>query len=324
MPEDKNKNIKKPLLSVIAPMYNEEGLVEVYCNTLIAELEPVMGNYSLEVLLVDDGSKDSTWEKMLEMKKVYPHNITLIKLSRNFGLEGAVNAGLKKAAGDVIVAMDADLQDPPSIIIKLLKKYEEGFDVVVAKRAKRENDNVFKRYSAKLYYYILDKLSGKLTLENDAANFRLLSRKALDILNSLPEVNPVFRVTVPFIGTKTGVVEYERDKRYAGKTKYKLASMVRYALNSLTGISVEPLRKIFYLMLIEFAASFVLLLLWLFGEKFYKDVYIILFAITVSSALILLAISIIAEYIAQLFLETKKRPISIIYDYIPFEKDNEE
>ena len=208
--------------------------------------EGLKDRYDFEIILVNDGSKDSTYSVMLDEQKKHPDEISTICLSRNFGLEGAVNAGLRYATGDAVIVMDADLQDPPMLIPEMINKWEKGADIVIGSRIKRSNDKLLKKLGANFYYRVLDSLSGKLKLEKSAANFRLLSRKALEHVLSLPEVNSVFRVVVPYVGMRTDIIEYDRDKRYAGKTKYNLKSMIPYALDSITGISVEPLRKIKY------------------------------------------------------------------------------
>ena len=236
----------KKLISIVAPMYNEESLVHVYCEEVLKMASGLTDKYDFEIILVNDGSKDKTYELILGEQSSHPDEITSVCLSRNFGLEGAVNAGIRKAAGDAVVVMDADLQDPPALIPEMISKWENGADIVVGSRVKRSSDGFFKKFGAGCYYKVLDSLSGKLKLEKSAANFRLLSRKALDQVLALPENNSVFRVVVPFVGMKTDVVEYDRDKRFAGKTKYNLKSMIPYALNSITGISVEPLRKIIW------------------------------------------------------------------------------
>lgn len=159
------------LISIVAPMYNEKELVKEYCETTLNSLQSLKEKYKLEILLVNDGSKDNTLELMHEMQERYPNEITIVNLSRNFGLEGAVNAGLKKASGDAVVVMDADLQDPPSLIVEMVKKWEGGSDVVVASREKRSNDSFFKKFTANMFYKVLDSLSGKLTLEKKCSKF---------------------------------------------------------------------------------------------------------------------------------------------------------
>ena len=207
----------KKLISIVAPMYNEEKLVHEYCEETLKMTEKLAEKYDFEIVLVNDGSRDNTYALMLEEQQKHPKEITTICLSRNFGLEGAVNAGIKKAQGDAVVVMDADLQDPPALIPEMISKWENGADIVVGSRIKRSNDNFFKKAGASFYYKVLDILSGKLKLEKSAANFRLLSRRALNQVLDLPEVNSVFRVVVPFVGMKTDIIEYDRDKRYAGK-----------------------------------------------------------------------------------------------------------
>lgn len=302
------------LITIIAPMYNEEDIVRKYCHTVLDVVEPIISKYDIELLLVNDGSRDATLQVMNEMHQEHPDEVGIVNLSRNFGLEGAVDAGLRTAAGDAVVVMDADLQDPPGLIPELVEKWEQGYDVVSAKRIKRKSDNLFKRASADLFYYVQDKLSGRLKLERNAANYRLLSRRAVDMILSFPEVNRSFRVLVPFAGMRSTFVEYERDKRYAGKTKYDLFSMIHYALDSLTGVSTAVLRKIAWLVPVFAVVSLIALAGMLFGER---DLCTVLFLISVSDTLIFAALSVIAEYIGQIMAEVKGRPASIIYEVVP-------
>lgn len=307
----------KKLISVVAPMYNEENLVELYIKETVAVLNKISESYDYEILLVNDGSKDSTLEKMLAAQKNNPENISIVNLTRNFGLEGAVNAGLKKASGDAVVVMDADLQDPPSLILEMIKKWESGADIIVGSRAARKHDSFMKRTTANVYYKILDSLSGKLKLERNSANYRLMSRNAVDVLLSLPEVNTYFRVDVPFIGMKTDKVEYGRDERAAGKTKYNFSSLIRCALDGLTSISVEPLRKISLLIplcLLMFAASIFVVI---FCTDFWRIFGVIVLVSSFFSALIFGILSIIAEYIGQIMTEVRHRPTSLIYEFKP-------
>lgn len=307
----------KKLISVIAPMYNEEQLVETYCTETMNTLNEIKDQYNYEIILVNDGSRDKTFLKMLEIQTIYSEVIGVINLSRNFGLEGAINAGLKKALGDIVVVMDADLQDPPKLILDMLKEYENGVDVVTASRVKRSNDNLFKKVTAKIYYNLLNSLSGKLKLEESAANYRLLSRAAVNKLLELPEVNGVFRVLVPFVGMKTAVVEYERDKRFAGKTKYNFPKMIVYALDSLTGISVSPLRKIFYVLPFTLIVFVIALIGIIFTTGAWKATYLIIFTTSLFFGILFGILVLMAEYIAQLMIEVKGRPTSIIYEYKP-------
>ncbi len=307
----------KKLISIVAPMYNEENLVREYCRETLKITEELRDRYDFEIILVNDGSKDNTYNIMLEEQKSNPERISTVCLSRNFGLEGAVNAGIRVAKGDAVVVMDADLQDPPTLIPDMIDKWESEADVVVATRIKRSNDNFFKKFGAGLYYRVLNALSGRLKLEKSAANFRLLSRKALDQVLALPEVNSVFRVVVPFIGMKTAVVEYDRDRRFAGKTKYNLKSMIPYALDSITGISTEPLRKIMYLVPLDAIVFVVALVLLIVTNDAWKIFWAMVLTNSVFVGVILIVLSVMSEYVGQILIEAKGRPNSIIYQYIP-------
>jgi len=307
----------RKLLSIVAPMYNEEALAREYFETTVESLKCISDRYDIEIVLVNDGSTDNTLCVLNELHNENSSVATVVNLTRNFGLEGAVKAGLTVATGDVVVVMDSDLQDPPSIIVQMIAHFEEGCDVVVAKRSKRENDSMFKRLTAKFYYAMLASMSGNIEMEAEAANYRLLSREAADTLLSLTETNSVFRVIVPFIGMRTETIEYERDKRFAGKTKFKMKNMIPYALNSVTSISIKPLRCISLTIPIT-------MILFLFGImgiiffegqwKFFAAVVIVL---SVLFGMLFICISIIAEYLGQIMIETKARPMSLIYQHKP-------
>ncbi len=309
----------KKMISIIGPMYNEEALVSRFCKEVLQALQPITEFYDFELVLVDDGSIDGTLEQMYQVQNSFSDIVSVVQLSRNFGLEGAVYAGLQMARGDAVVVMDADLQDPPSIILEMVKEWENGADIVVGSRAGRSHDGLFKRLSAKFFYKTLTVLSGKLRLEKDAANFRLMNRKAVSALLALPEVNRVFRVAVPFLGMKTSVVAYHRDKRFAGKTKYSLRSMIRYAMDSLTGISVEPLHKIFYTVFAAFFLTLFSLVGVFFVRTEWKPFFLISAVVSLLFTLLFFIISVIAEYLSQIYIEVKKRPSFLIYDFRPSE-----
>lgn len=313
----------KKLISIVAPMYNEEKLVHEYCEETIASMDRLKDQYDYEIVLVNDGSRDGTYEKMIMEQQQHLDFISLVCLSRNFGLEGAVKAGIKKAKGDAVIVMDADLQDPPALLPEMIAKWESGADVVVCSRVKRSSDKFFKKFTAACYYRVLDALSGKLKLEKSAANFRLLSRKAVDTLLAMPESNSVFRVMVPYVGMKTEIIEYDRDKRYAGKTKYNLKNMIPYALASITGISIEPLRKIFWFIPLDFLLFVISIVGIILTEEIWKAMWGIILVISILFGLLYVGILVIAEYIGQIMLEVKGRPISIIYEYRPSEKVKE-
>jgi dolichol-phosphate mannosyltransferase len=298
-------------------MYNEEELVEKYCTESINTLSILENRYDFEIILVNDGSKDKTFDRMRSVQKKDAKHFSLVNLTRNFGLEGAVNAGLQVATGEAVVVMDADLQDLPLIILEMVRQWEDGADIVVAVRSERIHDTIFKRLGADFFYKTLDFFSGKVKIKQGAANFRLLSRQALDVLNSLPESNKIFRVTVPYIGMKTAYVEYTRDKRFAGKTKYKLKNMVPYALDSITSISVLPLRMVPILIFISGIVFIISTVLSIFSDNVYRIVFIVSSLVSLFFVMLFICLSIIAEYIAQIMIEVKKRPLSLIYQHTP-------
>lgn len=305
------------LISIIAPMYNEEEVCPLYIEetmNVVRQLEP---KYRVEIICVNDGAKDGTLGKMYEAQEKYPEHIGVVNLTRNFGLEGAVNAGLKTATGDAIVVMDADLQDPPQLIVDMVKKWENGAEIVVASRETRTNDTFFKRTTASIYYGILDYLSGKLKLEKSAANYRLMSRKAVDTVLALPEVNTYFRVDVPFIGMKTDKVSYNRDERAAGTTNYNFSKLIRCALDGLTSISIEPLRKVMLMIPIMGLLMVLAIIGAVFTSGFWQIILGFTAVISFFFALLFVVLFVMCEYIGQIMTEVRHRPTSLIYSYKP-------
>ena len=314
----------KKLISIIAPMYNEEEVCPLYIEEtmkVVRELEP---QYRAEIICVHDGAKDHTLEKMYEAQAKYPDNVGVIDLTRNFGLEGAVNAGLKTATGDAVIVMDADLQDPPQLIIEMVKKWEAGADIVVASRETRTNDSFFKRTTANIYYKILDSLSGKMKLEKSAANFRLMSRRAVETVIALPEVNTYFRVDVPFVGMKTDKVSYNREERAAGSTNYDFVKLVRCALDGLTSISIDPLRKVMLMVPIMFVLMALSIVGALLTIGFWQMILGITAVISFFFAILFVILFIMCEYIGQIMTEVRHRPTSLIYSYKPSKTSQEQ
>ena len=306
----------KKLITIIAPMYNEESIV----NEFFDEVKKVISSidkYNFEILFVNDGSVDETLKKMKRIKE-NNSNISIVSFSRNFGLESAIFAGLNKAKGDAVITMDADLQDPPKLFENLIKKWEDGYKVVNAKRVTRRYDNLFKRLTASLYYKLLDKLSGKLKIDQNVANYRLLDRQCVDILNNLMESNKVYRVLVPYIGFKTTSVDYERVKRFAGKTKYNVIKLFLCALDGITNISELPLYISGIFSFLCFIAIIILLIIKIvFNLRISNFTFLII--ILFFFALLLISIFIISIYLSQIYIEGKKRPMHIIDEYIPME-----
>lgn len=305
------------LISIIAPMYNEEQVCPLYIEETMKVVRQLEPEYRVEIICVHDGAKDHTLEKMYEAQAKYPEHVGVIDLTRNFGLEGAVNAGLRTATGDAVVVMDADLQDPPQLIVEMVKKWEAGADIVVASRETRTNDSFFKRTTANIYYKVLDSLSGKMKLEKSAANYRLMSRRAVDTVIALPEVNTYFRVDVPFVGMKTDKVSYNREERAAGTTNYDFVKLVRCALDGLTSISIEPLRKVMLMIPLMVVIMIGTILGAIFTDGYASILFGVSAVISFFFTLLFSVLFIMSEYIGQIMTEVRHRPTSLIYSYKP-------
>ena len=308
------------LISIVVPMYNEEKVVPLFFAEINKVLQSIK-SYQFEIVVVNDGSKDQTLA-LLKAQQVLQKNLVIVSLSRNFGHEPAVAAGIKTAKGDAIIPMDADLQDPPTLIQSLLSKFEDGFEVVNAKRKGRHEDTFFKRFSAIKFYQFVAKLSGKIKIPQNVGHFRLISRRVADEVNRLSERNRVFRIEVPFVGFKTTEVLFDRPKRVAGETHYNLKSMLKLAVDAIASTTSVPLVwpvQIFMLVAFIFGlsvlAQFILfftislsenvLLIWLLGN-------IILFLFT----LLFFVLSILSLYLSRVFIETQNRPFYIIDEVI--------
>ena len=228
-------------ISLVIPMYNEEAMISLLFDTLKEKVvKPLSGHYEVEIVAVNDGSKDQTLELLKKQIKDTPE-LVVVNLSRNWGQEPAIRAGLLTATGDCVIPMDADLQDPPEIIPQMIEMWEQGYEVVNAVRVSRKKDSSFKRNSAGFFYRYIDKISPKVKIPNNVNNFRLIDRRVVDEVNALSESNRVLRVEIPFVGFKTGAVEIVRAKRAQGKSHYPLSAMVNLAQNSIVAVSTKPL-----------------------------------------------------------------------------------
>lgn len=308
-------------ISIVAPMYNEEEMAPLFYDTIKKVIAKVEDKYEFEFVLVNDGSRDNTLS-ILKDFKVKDDRIHLISFSRNYGHEAAICAGMKEAKGDAVIIMDADLQDPPEVMYQLLEKFQEGYEVVNAKRVDRKKDSFLKRFTAEKYYEVIYKLSGKIKVPKNIGNFRLISRKVLDYINSLPEKSRVFRVIVPYVGFKTAAVEYARPKRPKGESKYNYKSMFVLAGDSIVSSSSTPLKWSMkfglYLIPISIIALLVFMILWILASCKvigYTINYSYFFALSFVAflfGLLFLFLGIIGEYLARIFKETQDRPLYFI------------
>lgn len=312
-------------ISLVVPMYNESEMIPLFFEKMNEVLSQIK-NYNFEFVLVNDGSKDNTLAMLKEQKKKQK-NIKIVSFSRNFGHEAAVCAGFEHADGDATIVMDADLQDPPEIISKMLEKYEEGYKVVNGKRVDRKKDSFLKRTTAAMFYKVIKKLSGKIKVPENVGNYRLLDKEVVDHLNALPEKNRVFRVLVPYIGFKTCEVEFIRPERPKGETHYNYKSMFRLAMDSITSSSVSPL---IWPMLFGiggcacfgtlFIVDLVLYIIQLcdvtFIPKFNSLGILIIISIFLGVSILLIFMGIIGIYMSKITTESQDRPVYIVDEYL--------
>ncbi len=300
-------------LAIVVPCYNEQEVLQETCNRLIALLRRLgaAGKVTLDsrVYFIDDGSSDATWSIISTfVQGELP--VVGIKLSRNRGHQNALLAGLFAASGDAVVSVDADLQDDLEAIEHMVDRYREGCDIVYGVRRRRRTDNFFKRFTAESFYRLMAVL-GAQTIHNHA-DYRLMSRRALEALKGFQEVNLYLRGIIPLLGFRTGIVEYDRAKRFAGSSKYSLRSMLALAFEAVTSFSAFPLRLISLLGFFVFAGSMVVTgwALWvaLYSGHAVPGWASVVLPMYFLGGIQLLALGIIGEYLGKLYLEAKGRP----------------
>ena len=301
-------------ISVVIPMYFEEEVTEE-CYNRTKKMLDTLENYEHEIIFVNDGSKDRTLQ-ILENIAKSDNNVKILSFSRNFGHQAAVTAGLKYTTGDVVAIMDADLQDPPEVITEMVKLWEQGNEVIYAKRKSREGESKFKLFTAKMFYKVLNGLSD-VKIPKDTGDFRLADRKVIDVINSLPEHNKFLRGLFSWVGFKQIPLEYERKERFAGKTKYPLKKMLKLASDGITSFSTKPLKILGALGLISVIASVVILIYALISYIFNLNQLTagwtsIIVTVTFLGGMQLLSIWLISEYIGKIYDESKGRPEYII------------
>ncbi len=254
---------EKPLLSIVAPAFNEQEVLPTFHTELAKTLDQLSDDYDLEVIYVDDGSRDNT-PLVLQQLSMQDSRVHYVLLSRNFGHQAALTAGLVHARGDIVISMDSDLQHPPPIIFKLLEKWKEGHQVVLTLREDDASIGWFKKTSSKLFYRVLQRLSG-MEIRPAAADFRLLTRKALDAFLKMPERNRFIRGMIHWLGFPAAEVPFKAAPRFAGKSKYTLLKMVRFARDGLLSFSRVPLHAALMLAGLLIGLSFVFSLgVWAF------------------------------------------------------------
>ena len=310
------------LISVIVPAYNEEEVI----NESYARLKETMdkSNEDYELIFINDGSRDKTLPMLFDLAKK-DKNVKVLSFSRNFGHQCAVTAGMSYAGGDAAVIIDADLQDPPRVILEMLEKWREGYEVVYGKRAKRKGETFFKKLTAAAFYRFLKSMT-PVDMPEDTGDFRLIDKKVIATMNSLPERNRYLRGLGSWIGFKQCPVEYVREERFAGETKYPLKKMLKLAFDGITAFSYKPLKIATTLGIFVCLFSALLPLIFaairlITGGVFALGEHDFIYAVTFLQGAIFLALGIIGEYIARICDEVRGRPNFIISESFGFERE---
>jgi len=305
-------------LSVVVPAYNENDVLAHFHERLDQVLDGL--DLDTDIIYVNDGSSDGTLEVMLGLRAADPR-VAVIDLSRNFGKEIALTAGLDHARGDAAVIIDADLQDPPELIPELVRGWQDGYDVVYAQRISRQGESLGKRTTAHLFYRLMQRLGGQVTIPADTGDFRLLSRRAIDALGRLREQHRFMKGLFAWVGFRQRAVPYHRDPRFAGKSKWNYWQLWNFSIEGITSFTIAPLKVATYVgsltALFAFAYGiYIIIDTLIYGNPVagYPSLMVVVLFL---GGLQLMTIGILGEYLGRVFNEAKRRPLYIVQDYLP-------
>ena len=310
-----------PLISVILPCLDEE---EVLAETLarLVGMAAAQAGCRFEFIFVDDGSRDRTAE-ILRAAAARDDRIRVLRFARNFGQQIAVSAGIEMAQGDAVVLMDADLQDPPEVVARMVALWREGFDVVYGTRSSRRADSLVKRATARLFYSTINQLS-EVPIPSDTGDFRLMSRRVVDVLRQMPERHRFIRGMVSWVGFRQTSIEYERPERFAGTTKYPLRKMIRFAADGILSFSIKPLQLSIALGLVAAGMALVgigyALFMRIFTNTWVEGWTALMIAVLFMGGVQLLCLGILGEYVGRIYSEVKRRPLYVIAEKLGFDE----
>jgi polyisoprenyl-phosphate glycosyltransferase len=311
---------KKPLVSVVIPCMNEEAVVRETCDRLITALGAAQ--FAFELIFVDDGSKDRTAEILHELQ-LRDSRIRVVRLSRNFGHQIAITAGLEHTAGDAVAVIDADLQDPPGVLPDLVAQWLDGYDVVYGIRTERQGESAFKRWTAKAFYRLISRLSDT-EIPLDTGDFRLMDRRVVNALLSMPERDRFIRGMVGWLGFSQTSVAYTRAPRFAGETKFPLFKMLKFATDGIVSFSIIPLRLATWMGFLASGLS-VLGIVVVLLERYFGVLGLVkgwsstVIAVLFIGGVQLVCMGIIGEYVGRIYGETKRRPLYVVRERMGFE-----
>lgn len=300
--------------SIVIPLYNEEGGLP----TLVERLQEIMAKFDgpAEVVMVDDGSRDATYQ-LAQAASLQDPRFKLIQFSRNFGHQVAITAGMDAASGDAVIIMDADLQDPPYVVLQMIEKWKEGYEVVYGLRERREGERLFKTATASMFYGLLHRIAD-IDTPVDVGDFRLVDRKALNAFLQMRENNRYVRGMFSWVGFRQTGVSYTREERHAGTTHYTLSKMVKLASNGILGFSTAPLRLALntgvFLAIASVIYGVVAISLKLAGQSLVPGYASLLFAITFLSGIQLAVLGVVGLYVGRIYDEARARPLYVVRD----------
>ncbi|KGG12074.1 MULTISPECIES: glycosyltransferase family 2 protein [Prochlorococcus] len=307
----------KNTITWVVPCFNEQEVITQAVERIDKVCES-LDKYKWEIIFIDDGSIDNT-RKLIKEAFTYNSRIKLIGLSRNYGHQIAVQAGINNAIGEAVIVIDADLQDPPELAASMLAKWENGFDVIYGRRIERQSESRFKKISAAIFYRLLNLLSD-INIPLDAGDFRLIDKKVVQALRAMPERGRYLRGLITWSGFKQTHVDYSREKRYAGTSKYPLIKMIRFAVEGITSFSRKPLQLAtlsgLFASLISIIGIIYVLYSRLMTDNWVEGWAGLALAILFSSGLQLIFIGILGEYIGRIYIESKARPLYFIDEVI--------
>lgn len=318
---DKNSRIK---YSIVVPVYNEEEVLREFYRRTTATLQGTKEGY--EIVFVNDGSTDNTLSILRELNSL-DASIKVINFSRNFGHQIAITAGMDYTVGDSVVIIDADLQDPPEVILRLIEKWKEGFDVVYAVRHERKGETVLKKLTASIFYKLIIKITN-VTIPKNVGDFRLIDKKVLIALRSIREHHRFIRGLVSWVGFRQTGVTYVRDERFAGETKYPLKKMLKFAFDGITSFSFLPLQFAMYagvfISFFSFICCVYILFLRVCTGKFIPGIAGILVSVLFIGGIQLLFLGLIGEYVGRIYDEIKQRPLYIVQELLGFQSKSDD
>lgn len=308
-------------ISIVVPMFNEEEVVGIFFNRVQPLLEST--GKSFEYVCVDDGSRDNTF-KILYGLANKNKNIKVVKFSRNFNKEAALTAGMSFASGRAVIVIDADLQNPPELILEFIKKWEEGYDVVVGKRLERTDESAIKKFFSSCFYSIFNKIS-KDKIPQSIGDFRLMDRKVVDEINKINEKCRFMKGLMTWVGFNTAYVEYSVQERVAGKTKWNYWKLWNFAIDGITASSSVPLRVWSYVGVIVSIVAFMFALIVIIKKILFGDPVqgypTIMTAILFLGGIQLISLGVIGEYLSRMYVEVKNRPLFVVEKLVNFDDE---